>query len=165
MKSRKREVFEIFSSILSTLPAICTVIGRTHYSVYGDWGVKVSILEGDKIRHFERRVLTNMCLILNIYRDRDIWISRPNYVSLCFWGFMKKEIYNKISRQTRRILHCHFGRCCSNKGTWKSTQTNKTQSLHTRFKIHGSLKCNSRPFIVNCNKFVLSVQQICLLNI
>jgi len=30
----------------------------------------------------------------------------------------------------RRIARLHFGCCCPNRGTWRSTQTNNTRSSH-----------------------------------
>jgi hypothetical protein len=44
--------------------------------VQGDSGGKVNFLGGKIVRHRERNVCMNMCLILNGYWDRDVWIYK-----------------------------------------------------------------------------------------
>lgn len=39
------------------------------YHVQGDSGGEVSVLGGDNIGHWEKKVCLNICLILNGYRD------------------------------------------------------------------------------------------------
>jgi hypothetical protein len=36
-----------------------------------------------------------VCLILNFYRSRAVWVSRPNFVRFCLWGWMKNEVYKR----------------------------------------------------------------------
>ena len=38
-------------------------------------------------------IRTNMCLILNGYRDRAVPISRPNSVRFFLWGWIKSKAY------------------------------------------------------------------------
>jgi hypothetical protein len=44
--------------------------------IQGDSGGKVTILGGDSIGHCEKKVHMNMCLLLNGYRDRAVWIYK-----------------------------------------------------------------------------------------
>jgi hypothetical protein len=36
-----------------------------------------------------------VCLILNFYRKRAVWVSRPNSARFCLWGWMKSEVYKR----------------------------------------------------------------------
>jgi hypothetical protein len=120
---------------------------------------KVSIFGGDSIAHCDKKnVYMNMCLILNGYRNRDVWISRPNSVIFLFVGL--DEVYKTKKKKggyTKRIARSHFGCCCPYKETRKSPQTNNTRSSHTSCKVHWGWRWDFRTFIVNCNKFVTSV--------
>ena len=58
----------------------------------GDSGGKVNILGGDNISHCEEKVHTNMCLILNDYQDRSVWI------------YTQKRIVN--GEKEREITYC-----------------------------------------------------------
>jgi len=47
-----------------------------------DSGGKVNILEGNSLGHCEEKFSINICLILNGYRNRALWISRPLLIFL-----------------------------------------------------------------------------------
>jgi hypothetical protein len=55
--------------------------------IQGDSGEKVDILGGNSIGLCEKKNRMNMSLILNYYRGRAVWISRPNSVWYLFVGF------------------------------------------------------------------------------
>jgi len=78
-----------------------------------------------------------MCLILNSYRDRLVWIYWPNSVrSLCV-GLDEQCSLHKKSGYTRRIYGSHFGWCCPDlkKKTWKSTRAKITRSSRMSCKV------------------------------
>ena len=61
------------------------------------------------------------CLTANGYRDRAVWISKPNYVKFSFVGLDEEwSLQNKVG-YTRRIARSHVGRRCPHKETWRST--------------------------------------------
>jgi hypothetical protein len=50
--------------------------------------------DGQYLGEWEK-VCISMCLILNGYRDRAVWISRPNSVRFLVAVWMKSEIYKR----------------------------------------------------------------------
>jgi hypothetical protein len=46
------------------------------FSIQGDSGGNVSTLGVDSMGHCEKKFRMNMCLILNCYRYRDVWIYK-----------------------------------------------------------------------------------------
>ena len=114
------------------------------------WQVIVSVT-------VRKKVHINMCLILIGYRDRAIWISRPNTVSHLFVGLDEERSLQNKDAYKRRIARSYFGCCCLHKETWRSTETKNTRSSHTSCKVHWGWRWDFGTFIVNCNKFVISV--------
>ena len=55
---------------------ICAHTSTEHVitDIYGDSGEKVNIFECDSIGHCDKNIRINMCLILNRYRERAVWI-------------------------------------------------------------------------------------------
>ena len=153
----------MFNHIFPLLPPSLTWLAE-HTVLCREIEGNVNILDGNWKRHCKKRFLKNMYTILNIYWDRDIWMSRLNSVSLCSEGFMKNDVYNKIHEYTRRTVHCHFGCCCSNKERENQLRPTKLESCIGVENL-GALRQDFRQFILYCNKFVVSVQQIRLLNI
>ena len=68
-----------------------------------------------------KKVHMNMCLILNGYRDRAIWITTPNLLVFCCGVGWRAEF---VKERWLHEMNClHFGCCCPHKGTWRSNQT------------------------------------------
>jgi hypothetical protein len=60
-------------------------------------------LGGDFVGHCEKNVHMNMCLIVTGYRDRTVWIPRPNSVRFLFLGLNgEKSLQGKVD--TRDVL-------------------------------------------------------------
>jgi hypothetical protein len=55
---------------------------------------KVHNLREDTIDNWEKKVHMSMCLILNVYRGRAVWIYRPNSVRFLF-VWLKSEVYER----------------------------------------------------------------------
>jgi len=67
----------------------------------------------DIIDHCEKKkVYMNKCLTLNSYRDRAVWISRPNSIIFLFAGLYKERRLQKKGWYTRQIARSHSGCCC-----------------------------------------------------
>jgi hypothetical protein len=75
------------------------------------WEVIVSVI-------VRRKVRMNICLILICDRDRAVWISRPNSVRFLFVGL---DEHRSFKLKLGRIALWHFGCCCPNTETWRST--------------------------------------------
>jgi len=88
-------------------------------------------LEDNSIGNFETKVRKNMRLILNYYRDRASWNSRPNSVRVSFVGMGKGWRLQNKGRYMGRISRSHSGWCWRHKGTSRITQT-KTRDLRTQ---------------------------------
>jgi len=71
----------------------------------------------------------NTCLILNGYRDTDVWNYRCNSVRYLWVGWRTKYGQEKMDTQ-RRIARSHLGCCCPQKHVRRSTQT--INDLRTR---------------------------------
>jgi hypothetical protein len=75
--------------------------------IQGDSGIKDNIWGGDSVGHCEKKVHFNLCLILNVYRDKTISISRTNFVRffcVCVW--MKSEVYQTKVDTPDEFLTC-----------------------------------------------------------
>ena len=143
----------------------CTV----HTTSIFFWGVVIGHCE-------EKKVNTNMCLILNVCRDRSVWIwhalfyPHPNYLFIfCRVGWREKFT----------IPRSHFGCCCSHKEAQSSTQTNNTRPWHTSCKLNWGwpwdLSCKPRIkiktkltvsnfsfFVTTYNAFVILDSNSCI---
>jgi hypothetical protein len=126
-------------------------------TIQSDSGGKIDIFEGDIIGHWENKFHINMCLTLNRYQNRAVRISRLNSVRFLFVGLDEGRSLQKKRGYKRRTARSHFGCCCPHKVTWRSTQTKKTRSSHKSCKVHWGWRWDFRTFVVNCNKFVISV--------
>jgi hypothetical protein len=60
---------------LSLMYTLSRFLNITH----GDSGGRISVLISDSSGHCEIRVHMNMCLKLDTYKDRAVWISKPKY--------------------------------------------------------------------------------------
>jgi hypothetical protein len=69
-----------------------------------------------------------------------------------------------LQKNEKNCLLAILGAVASIKELGKSTQTNNARSSHTSCRVHWGWR-NVPIFIVNCNKFVISVQQTFRLNI
>jgi hypothetical protein len=101
------------------LPYYSSVCHLKNNSIQGDSGGKVNILGGDSIGHCEKKVHTNMCLILNGYQDRAVWISRPVVVRFLFLGYEERSLQKK-GECMRWIAGWH-------KERWRRKQTNNIE--------------------------------------
>jgi len=101
---------------------------------------KVNILGGESTCSCEKKVHTNISLIMNSYRDRAVWISKINSVRFMFAGFDEKRSLQKKGGYTRRNARSRFGWCCPKKETWSTTQMN-----NTRIQINQPTGCNNFP--------------------
>jgi len=63
---------------------------------------------GDSIGHYEKKVRTNICQILNGYQDRAVWIYRPNSVRFLLVGLDEKLSLQKKGGYIRQIAHLHW---------------------------------------------------------
>jgi hypothetical protein len=52
------------------LPHFLLIFQKTMSPIRGDSRGKVSVVGGDRIRNYEKRVHMNMCIIMNGYRDK-----------------------------------------------------------------------------------------------
>jgi len=89
------------------------------------------------IGHDEKnKILVNKCVILNGYRDRAVWISRPNSAGFLFVALdEERSLQNKFGYKRQTALS-HFACCCLHKETWRLTQINNKISWHTSCKMH-----------------------------
>jgi hypothetical protein len=78
-------------------------------NLQGDSGEKVSIF-GD-IGHCEKRIHINVHLILNIYRNRVVFVFPvTSALDICWWVWMKREIYErKLARTVVAAVHIKKG--------------------------------------------------------
>jgi hypothetical protein len=104
-----------------------------------------------------KKVHTNMCLILNDYRDRAISIYRTNSIKFLFVELDEERNLQKESGYTRRIPYSHSVRRCPHKKPWRLTQTNNMRYSYTSCETHWRWRQDFRTFIVNCNEFVICV--------
>jgi len=65
----------------------------------------------------------------------------------------------------RRFARSHFGCCCQHKDMWRSAQTKNMRSPYTIREEYWLWLWDFRNIILKCNKFIISVQQICRLRI
>jgi hypothetical protein len=105
-----------------------------------------------------------MRLILNYYRDRALWNSRPNSVRVSFVGMGNGRRLQNIGRCMGRIARSHSGWCWPHKGTSRLTQM-KTRDLSTQVAKCIELTVDFRKCIVQFNKSVNYVRQTSHLNI
>jgi hypothetical protein len=63
----------------------------SHVDIQGDSEGKVNNLGGDITGNFEKKVNLNMCLIVKSYRNRTVWISRPNFFRFLFVGLDEQQ--------------------------------------------------------------------------
>jgi hypothetical protein len=54
--------------------------------IQSDLRGEVNNVKVDSIGHREKNVSMNMCLILNGFQVRAVWMSRPNWVRFLFVG-------------------------------------------------------------------------------
>ena len=114
------------------------------------------VLGGDIIGHCEEKVHMTMCLILKGYRDRAVWISRPNSIRFLFVGLDERRSVLKKGGYSRRIALSQYGCCCQHNGTWRPTQTNNSRSSsHASCKVHWGWPWVFGTSILYCNKFVI----------
>jgi hypothetical protein len=132
-------------------PIICPLVTQHKYRV-----VQAEIVSCTVRKKFHM----NMYLILKGYWDTSVWISRPNSIRFLFVVLDEERSLQKKAGYGRQIGHSHFRCCCLHKAMWTSTQTNNMRSSHTSYKEHWGWQWDFRTFIVNCNKFVISVQNM-----
>ena len=113
---------------------------------------------------WEKKVYIHVYVILNGLRGRGAWTCRPDKVKFVFVCLDKRWSLQNKYRYTRQIAASHSGCWCLHKDTWRSTETNHTQSSHMSCKMHWCWQWDLRTFIVNCNKVITSVPQIGHLN-
>jgi hypothetical protein len=118
------------------------------------------------IGHCKKKIHMNWCLILNGYRYRAVWICGTNclrFFCVCCW--MKSEAC-KREVDTRDEL---LDRILNASARIKKRGDQLSDVHHANFahKLQGALKLtwDFRTFIVNCNKFALTVWHICHLYI
>jgi hypothetical protein len=46
----------------------------------------------------------NTCLILDVYRERAVWISRADTLRICLWVWMKSEVYKRKANTPDELL-------------------------------------------------------------
>lgn len=137
-------------------------LGNWHRSqdMQSDSGRKVSILAGDdSVGHCEKKVYMNMHL--NGYRDRDVWICRPNSIRFLFLCLYEERSLKKKDGHMRWVAISDFLCYCMHRETRRSTQTNNTWSSHMSCRMHCiwwtfkhlSWSVTNSPFL--CNKFVI----------
>ena len=90
------------------------------------WEVIESVIVSNKVH-------MDICLNLNVERNRAVWISWPESVRFLFAGLDEQQSLQNKCGYTRRIARSQFGCSWSHKETWRSTQTKKKRELHTRF--------------------------------
>ena len=96
---------------------------------------KVNVLRGDSIGHCEEKVHVNTCLILNAYRDRAVWISRPNSVRLCLWAWMTSKVYKrKVDTRDKLLAR-----------VWDAAE--RIKQLEDQFR---RTTCNFRILVAKC---------------
>ena len=84
-------------------------------------------------------------------------------LDICLGGMDEERSLQKKVGYTRRIARPHFGCSCLHKETWRSTQTNSTVYLHTRYancaEVYGwifeHLFRTVKILTFACNKFVI----------
>jgi len=104
---------------------------------------KFSILWGEIIGHFEKKVRLNVCPILNAYLDKAVWISRPNSVGFLSLAFdLKRSLQNK-SGYMRRITRSNFGCCYPHKG---EDQLRRTQQAIWGTRVEQCTEDDDRIF-------------------
>ena len=113
-----------------------------------------------------KKVHFNLCLILNVYWDTTICISRTNLVFFGGGGVggevgldEERSLHNK-GGYSGRIAGSHFGCCCLHKETRRSTETKNTRSSHTSCEVHWGWRWDFRKFIVNCKKCYICVTKL-----
>ena len=74
-------------------------------------------------------VHTNMCIILNGYRNGAAWISRSRSLRFFFGEVNEKRSLQKKYEYATRFARSYFGCCCSYKGAWRSIQTKKERAI------------------------------------
>ena len=74
-------------------------------------------------------VHTNMCIILNGYRNGAAWISRSRFLRFFFGEVNEKRSLQKKYEYATRFARSYFGCCCSYKGAWRSIQTKKERAI------------------------------------
>ena len=84
----------------------------------------------------KKKVHTSMCLILNGYQEKHIWIPRPNSVRLLCgvrWrAKVTKEKWIHLINLLARTLDPAY--CCPRKEKWRSSQTKNTWYSQTSCK-------------------------------
>ena len=76
------------------------------------------MLGSDSIRHCEKIILMNTCLILNGYCDRAVSIcsiSKPNAIRFMFVGLDEEQSLQKRGGYLIQIAVSHYGCCCLHK--------------------------------------------------
>jgi hypothetical protein len=130
--------------------------------IQGDSGGKVNILWADNIGHCEKKVRMNMCLILIVYRDRIVRISRPNYVRFLFVGFNEertlKKKYGYTDELLARILDaavCIKKREDQLRRTTRDLRTRVAKCTEVDVGIFEHLLSTVTNLSLLCNKFVI----------
>jgi hypothetical protein len=104
----------------------------------------------------KKKVHFNMYLILNSYRDRALWIFRPNSVRFCLWGRMKSDVYKRKVDTWYELLARILDAATRIKK--REDQLRRTiRDLRTRVAKCVEVDGGILELIAKCNKFVISV--------
>ena len=122
-----------------------------------DAGGKVDIWELTVFLIIREKVHMTMCLILNGYRDRAVWISRHNYVRFWFMGLDAEQSLQTKAGYMRRTVCCNFGSAARIQKYDDQLRWNNTQYCYTYCEVLWGWWWTVWTFIVNCNKFVIYV--------
>ena len=105
-----------------------------------------------------KNVIWTRVIILNGYRDRAVWVSRPNAVTFLFIWLGEWRSLQNIGGYTRRIARSHFGCSCQHKETLRSTETTTSKQSFAH-EFQSALRWTVgffRALIENCNKSVIN---------
>lgn len=152
----RNKIYFLWGSYLTNYILWQTVGVVCARSVYlqGELGEKFNILGDDSIGHCEKEVHMHIYLILSGYWSRVVWIFRPTSAWFLFVGVNEER---SLPTNTRWIDCSHFGCCWPHRETWSATKTKDTRSSYMFCKVHWFWRWDFKIFIVNCNKFVISV--------
>lgn len=107
------------------------------------------------------KILANICLILTVYTDTNLWISWTNSVTFLFVGLKESWGFQNKSGYTRRMARSHFGCYCQHNEFWRTKDDIRTRAA----KWHWGWRWGSWNIFLNSQKRVTSTSKNPQLNI